>query len=105
VTSAIHEQKMPYHLLLAIANNLRHQVDTELSLLERLEKWKKEFWQLQPTVFDMRGEYEVSRKIRTWLVATKAKGLIIEVIHLIFHPLVVLAEKVVELLKELVKKK
>ncbi|OQW94048.1 MAG: hypothetical protein BWK79_07945 [Beggiatoa sp. IS2] len=41
VTSAIHEQKMPYRLLWAIADNLHNQVDTELSLLERLEKWKK----------------------------------------------------------------
>jgi len=31
--------------------------------------------------------------------------LIIEVVHLIFHPLVVLAEKVMEFLTELVKKK
>lgn len=105
VTSAIHEQSMPYRLLLAITDNLHNQVDTELLLPERLKKWKKEFWRLQPCFPNIRWWYEQSRKVRAWLIAAQAKGLVVEVVHLIFHPLVVLAEKVMEFLIELVKKK
>ncbi|OQW91531.1 MAG: hypothetical protein BWK78_04355 [Thiotrichaceae bacterium IS1] len=105
VTKAIHGQLMSYQWLSAIANNLRNQIDVELSVPVRLEKWRKEFRQLQPRVFDVRGGYELSRKIRTWLVAAKARSLVETVIHLVFHPLIVLFEKIVEFFTELVKRR
>jgi hypothetical protein len=105
VTKAIHGQAMSYQWLSAIADNLRNQIEVELSLLVRLEKWRKEFRQLQPKVFDVRGGYDLSRKIRTWLVAAKAHSLVETVIHLVFHPLIVLFEKIVEFFTELVKRR
>jgi len=105
VTKAIHGQPMSYQWLSAIADNLQNQIEVELPLPKRLEKWQKEFRQLQPKMFDVRGGYELSKKIRTWLVAAKAHGLIKEVIHLVFHPLIVLLEKIVEFFTELVKRR
>lgn len=105
VTSAIHQQKMPYRLLLAIADNLHNQVNTELPLLQRLEKWKKEFRQLQPPIFGPRSGYEWSIKVKTWFIVTDSKHLLTEAVHFVFHPLIVLYGKTVELLIELLKKK
>jgi hypothetical protein len=105
VTMAIHGHNRPYQWLLAIVDNLRNQIDVESSMPVRLEKWQKEFRRLQPKVSDGRGGYDLSRKIRTWLIAIGIYPLVETVIHLIFHPLIVLFEKIVEFFTEIVKRR
>lgn len=105
VTKAIHGHDKPYQWLLAIVDNLRNQIDAESSMPLRLEKWRKEFRDLQPEIWDGRGGYDLSRKFRTWLIAIGVYPLIETVIHLVFHPLIVLFEKIVEFFTELVKRR
>jgi hypothetical protein len=89
VTKAIHGQEMSYQWLSAITDNLRNQIDTELSLSKRLEKWRKKFRQLQPNF--LRMVYELFKEFRTWL--------------LVFHPLIVLLKKIVKFsIEQLVKR-
>lgn len=90
VTKAIHGQEMSYQWLSAITDNLRNQIDTDLSLSEQLKKWKKKFDDLQPRVLSTRRFSDLSKMFETW--------------QKVFEPLVILFKKTVEFVTELVKK-